>query len=107
MRGLMKATRIVAVLTLLLPALGFGAETELALDHAPIDTHDNESLQRGARTFVNYCLNCHSASYMRYNRLRDIGLTEQQIRENLIFTDAKVGDLMKVAADAKDAKEWF
>jgi ubiquinol-cytochrome c reductase cytochrome c1 subunit len=56
---------------------------------------------------VNYCLNCHSASYMRYNRLQDLGLTEQQIRENLVFPDVKVGELMKTAMDPKDAKEWF
>lgn len=68
---------------------------------------DQAALQRGAKTFVNYCLNCHSASFMRYNRLRDIGLTEQQIRENLIFTGVKVGDLMTAAIDARDAKEWF
>jgi ubiquinol-cytochrome c reductase cytochrome c1 subunit len=64
-------------------------------------------LQRGAQTFVNYCLNCHSANYMRYNRLQDIGLNEQQIRDNLILTGAKVGELMKVAMDPKEAKEWF
>jgi len=68
---------------------------------------DQAALQRGAKTFVNYCLNCHSASFMRYNRLRDIGLTEQQIRENLIFTGVKVGDLMTASIDARDAKEWF
>jgi ubiquinol-cytochrome c reductase cytochrome c1 subunit len=68
---------------------------------------DLAALQRGAKLFVNYCLNCHSASYMRYNRLRDIGLTEQQIKENLVFTGVKVGDTMKAAIDAKEAKEWF
>ena len=51
--------------------------------------------------------NCHQAAFMRYNRLRDIGLTEQQIKDNLVFTGAKVGETMKVALDAKDAKEWF
>jgi ubiquinol-cytochrome c reductase cytochrome c1 subunit len=91
---------------LLAPALALGAE-ELKLDRAPIDLHDAVSLQRGARTFVNYCLNCHSAGYMRYNRLRDIGLTEQQIRDNLIFGDRKVGDLMKIAMDPKEARQWF
>ncbi|MBK7261257.1 MAG: cytochrome c1 [Rubrivivax sp.] len=65
------------------------------------------ALQNGAKLFVNYCLNCHSAAYMRYNRLRDIGLTEEQIKSNLVFTDAKVGDTMQVALDPKDAKEWF
>ncbi|MES2561205.1 MAG: cytochrome c1, partial [Pseudomonadota bacterium] len=78
--------------------------TDAKLDSAPIDLHDNESLQRGAHTFVNYCLSCHSASYMRYNRLSDIGLTEQQIRDNLVFAEVKVGDLMKSAMDPKDSK---
>ena len=68
---------------------------------------DLAALQNGAKLFANYCLNCHSAAYMRYNRLRDIGLTEEQIKDNLIFTGAKVGETMKVAIDAKDAKEWF
>ena len=74
---------------------------------APINAHDLASLQRGAKLFVNYCLNCHSAGYMRYNRLQDLGLTEQQIRDNLMFTGVKVGDLMKIAMDRKEAKEWF
>lgn len=100
-----KTTFLAALL--LLPALAFGAEVNLDLDRAPIDPHDTISLQRGARTFVNYCLNCHSANYMRYNRLRDIGLTEDQIRDNLIFGNAKVGDLMKIALEPKDAKQWF
>jgi ubiquinol-cytochrome c reductase cytochrome c1 subunit len=69
--------------------------------------NDVAALQNGAKLFVNYCLNCHQAAFMRYNRLRDIGLTEEQIRSNLIFTDAKVGDLMKTAMDPKMAKEWF
>ena len=63
----------------------------MKLDHAPIDPTDQASLQRGAHAFVNYCLTCHSASYMRYNRLQDLGLTEQQIRDNLIFTGVKNG----------------
>ncbi|HWA13285.1 MAG TPA: cytochrome c1, partial [Burkholderiales bacterium] len=63
--------------------------------------------QRGARTFVNYCLNCHSAASMRYNRLMDVGLTEQQIKDNLIFTGAKVGDTMASALARKDAKAFF
>ena len=65
------------------------------------------ALQNGAKLFVNYCLNCHAASMMRYNRLRDIGLNEEQIKENLLFTSEKVGDLMKVAIDPVDAKAWF
>jgi ubiquinol-cytochrome c reductase cytochrome c1 subunit len=68
---------------------------------------DLAALQNGAKLFVNYCLNCHAASYMRYNRLRDIGLSEQQIKDNLVFTGVKVGEVMKVALDTKDAKDWF
>ncbi len=68
---------------------------------------DMAALQNGAKLFVNYCLNCHSAAFMRYNRLRDIGLTEEQIKASLVFTGAKVGDVMKAAIDPKDAKEWF
>jgi ubiquinol-cytochrome c reductase cytochrome c1 subunit len=79
-----------------------------ALDKFPeAKLNDNASLQNGAKLFVNYCLNCHSAAYMRYNRLRDIGLTENQIKKNLLFATEKVGDTMKVSLDPKQAKEWF
>jgi len=79
----------------------------IAWDKAPVKTNDQSSLQHGAKIFVNYCLNCHSASFMRYNRLRDIGLTEQQIKDNLLFTTEKVGDTMKAAIDPQQAKAWF
>jgi ubiquinol-cytochrome c reductase cytochrome c1 subunit len=69
--------------------------------------NDLSSLQNGAKLFVNYCLNCHSASYMRYNRLSDLGLTEDQIKKNLMFATDKVGDLMQVSMDPKQAKQWF
>jgi ubiquinol-cytochrome c reductase cytochrome c1 subunit len=68
---------------------------------------DMSSLQNGAKLFVNYCLNCHAASYMRYNRMRDLGLTETQIKQNLMFATEKVGDTMKVSMDPRQAKEWF
>ena len=68
---------------------------------------DVAALQNGAKLFVNYCLNCHSAAYMRYNRLKDIGLTDEQIKKNLVFAGEKVGDLMTVSLNPKDAKEWF
>jgi ubiquinol-cytochrome c reductase cytochrome c1 subunit len=77
------------------------------LQTAPINSHDLASLQNGAKVFVNYCLNCHTAGYMRYNRLQDLGLTELQIKDNLIFTGVKVGELMQVAMDRKDGKQWF
>ncbi len=93
----------------LLFAAGTAAASEggYPLDRAPIDPKDLVSLQAGARTFVNYCLNCHGAQFMRYNRLTDIGLTEAQIRDNFVFGDAKVGDTMKVALGTKDGKAMF
>ncbi len=83
------------------------ASESITLDKAPIDASNHESLQRGARTFVNYCLNCHSANYMRYNRLLEIGLTEKQIKDNLMLAGEKIGDTMKVAISKKDAAKWF
>ena len=79
----------------------------IAWDKAPGQTNDLASLQHGAKLFVNYCLNCHSAAFMRFNRLRDIGLTDQEIKDNLLFTTEKVGDTMKATIDPQQAKAWF
>lgn len=92
---------------LVVPLAAWASEAEIRLEAAPIDVRDAASLQAGARTFVNYCLNCHSASLLRYNRLRDIGLTEQQIKDNLMFTAEKVGEMMNIAMTKKDAADWF
>ena len=88
------------------PLLAF-ASAELHLDKAPDHSRDFAALQHGAKIFVNYCLNCHSASYMRYNRLTDLGLSEAQIKENLLFASDKVGDTMTIAMKRADAKQWF
>ena len=108
MKNIMKKTLLVLVFlpSIMLPQLALANEG-VHLDKAPIDASNHESLQRGARTFVNYCLNCHSANYMRYNRLLDIGLTEKQIKDNLLFAGDKIGDPMKVAINKADAKKWF
>jgi ubiquinol-cytochrome c reductase cytochrome c1 subunit len=100
------------VLVTLLMALGLSLTAQantggIAWDKVPNKTNDLAALQNGAKVFVNYCLNCHSAAYMRYNRLKDIGLTEQQIKDNLLFTTEKVGDNMVSAIDPKLAKGWF
>lgn len=79
----------------------------IAWDEAPVNVSDHASLQNGAKLFVNYCLNCHSAAYMRYNRLQDIGFTNEQIKDNLLFATDKVGDTMRAAIDPKQAKDWF
>jgi ubiquinol-cytochrome c reductase cytochrome c1 subunit len=83
------------------------AEGGVAWDKAPDRTNDLPALQHGAKLFVNYCLNCHSAAFMRFNRLAELGISEQQIKDNLLVGTDKVGDLMKTALDAKEAKEWF
>lgn len=105
----MKTIACIAALALgafaALPAFAEGAH--LLMAPAPGHRLDDESLQRGARDFANYCQGCHSAKYMRYNRLTDIGLTEDDIKGNLIFGDAKIGDTMNVAMQGADAKAWF
>ena len=83
------------------------SEGGIAWDKAPNKVNDLPALQNGAKLFVNYCLSCHSAAFMRYNRLKDIGLTEQQIKDNLLFTTDKVGETMKANIDPRQAKEWF
>jgi len=98
--------KLIAVLAFV-PAVVLASEATFPLDQAPNRTKDLAALQNGAKLFVNYCLNCHSASAMRYNRLKDIGLTDDQIKNNLLFTTDKVGDLMKVSMPVKDAKDWF
>jgi ubiquinol-cytochrome c reductase cytochrome c1 subunit len=100
----MRALLLIALL-IALPASG--AETGYRLDRSPHDPTDPVSLQSGARTFVNYCLGCHGLQYMRYNRMRDLGLTEAQIRDNLMFTAEKVGETMKTPMTVKEGKQWF
>ena len=80
---------------------------EIHWDKAPSRTNDLPALQNGAKLFVNYCLNCHSAAFMRFNRLQEIGISEQQIKDNLLTVTDKVGDVMKAPMDPKQAKEWF
>ena len=104
----MKKYLVIVLLALapawVLAAGGHGVE----LDKANIDPTNKQSLQRGARIFVNYCLSCHSASLMRYERIgNDLGVDEKLVSENLMFTGGKVGELMTVATAADDAKEWF
>jgi len=83
------------------------SDAGMAWDKAPDRSGDTAALQRGAKTFVNYCLNCHAASFMRYTRLEDLGLTQEQIKSEYLLTDAKVGDTMVSAIDPKQAKAWF
>ena len=104
---MMKRLLGVLIAAVALSSQSAAASESIRLDPAPIDTRDVASLQAGVRTFVNYCLSCHSASLMRYSRLQDIGLTEQQIKDNLLFSADKVGEMMNVAMSKKDGKDWF
>jgi len=100
--GVMLAAALATPLAL--QAAGAGEE----LPHAGTNIKDIAALQRGARVFANYCLSCHSASYMRYNRLsEDLGLSEEMVLKNLVFREAKIGDIMSVAMQPKDGERWF
>jgi ubiquinol-cytochrome c reductase cytochrome c1 subunit len=103
----MKKLLLTLISALAFASGAFAAEEGPAWDKAPNNLNDLAALQNGAKLFVNYCLSCHSAAFMRYNRLRDLGLTEQQIKDNLLFTTDKVGETMKAAIDPKEAKGWF
>ena len=100
--------RIIFAVLALLPGLVLAAGGGFPLDKAEYDLSDKASLQRGAATFMNYCAGCHSTQYQRYNRVAAyIGIPEELMRENLVFTGAKIGDLMKSAMSEKDAARWF
>ncbi len=101
--------RLIAALTLaLLPMTGMAAGGGGApLQSANIDLDNHASIQRGAKLFVNYCMGCHSAKYVRYKLFTEVGLTEDDIKDNLLFADGKVGDLMKIAMPEADGANWF
>lgn len=103
----MRSLKTLFAALLLAPTLAFAAGAALHLDKAPDVSGDKAALQNGAKLFVNYCLNCHGASALRYNKLLDLGLTEQQIKDNLMFATDKIGEQMKVAIRPEDAKKWF
>jgi ubiquinol-cytochrome c reductase cytochrome c1 subunit len=89
------------------PALALASGASVHLDAAPDVSGDKAALQNGAKLFVNYCLNCHGASHLRYNKLTELGLTEQQVKDNLMFTAEKIGEPMRVAIRSDEAKQWF
>jgi len=102
----MKKT-ITVLLMMVLPVLGFAAGPTVPLDKANIDLSDTESLQRGAKLFADYCVNCHSANFMRFNRVgQDLGISEADIK-SMMYTTDKVGDPMNAAMDPRAAKQWF
>jgi ubiquinol-cytochrome c reductase cytochrome c1 subunit len=100
--------RLLVCVVFMLAGVAHAAGGGVAWDHFPSEKlGDRAALQNGAKLFVNYCLNCHAATSMRFNRMQDIGLTPEQIKANLLFTTEKVGETMKVAMDPRQAKTWF
>ena len=101
-------TKLLLLAAALLPVAAFAAGGTAHLDRANVDVTNRASLQRGARNFVNFCLGCHSAKFVRYNRMAaDLGITEQQLIDNLMFTGERPFDTMRIGINADDAKRWF
>jgi len=99
---------VIAFVMAALPAFALAAGAGVHLDKAPVNLRDQASLQRGAQMFVNYCLSCHSAQFMRFNRMgADLGISDEQLKANMMFGTDKVGDTMTIAMPAKDSKVWF
>ena len=104
----MKHMAIMMGLLMVLPSVVLATESNLPNYHIKVDISDKESLQRGARIFINYCMGCHSAAYMRYNRLgKDLGISEDILKVNLMFGTEKTGDTMEIAMKGTDAKTFF
>ncbi len=98
---------ILAFLLAVVPALTLAAGA-VHYDDANIDVSDTASLQRGAKYFMNYCMGCHSLKFQRYNRLvKDLGLTEDEVKQNLMFTTDNIGNTMTISMDPDDAEKWF
>lgn len=100
--------KLIAIFSLaLLPLTAMASGAGPVLEQANIDLADNASIQRGAKYFANYCAGCHSTKYIRYKLMLEVGLTEDEIKDNLIFNGAKIGDLMTIAMPEADAGKWF
>lgn len=99
--------KLLATLAISFAFIQPSVSADVKLDRAPNRINDMASLQNGAKLFVNYCLSCHAATSMRYNKLTDIGLTEEEIKRNLLFTTDKIGDLMNIAMTREDGTKWF
>lgn len=95
-----------ALLAAPLAAQAEGGDTPL--QHADNDVRDKASLQRGARNFMNYCSGCHSAQYVRYNRIAaDLDIAEPELKSNLMFTGVRTSDTIRSAMPPEDARGWF
>ncbi|MDT8397159.1 MAG: cytochrome c1 [Pseudomonadales bacterium] len=100
---------VLLVALIVIPLTAVGAEAEVELEAVTMNLEDKASLQSGARTFVNYCLGCHSAGFSRYGRVAsDLGIPEDLVEENFIFDEnTGIGDLMHSAMPVEQSKSWF
>ncbi len=100
--------KLITALLLALPVAVMASGAGPHMEKANIDVHNKESLRHGAQLFVNYCLSCHSAESQRYSRMgQDLGLTDEQVKKNLMLASDKIGSTMTVAMPKADAKRWF
>ncbi len=101
--------KIFALIAAVLPSLAIAAGAGVPLDEHRTDLTDKASLQRGAQTFMNYCMGCHSLEHARYNRIaKDLDIPEAMMMEHLVFdTDKKFGDLATIGMQQEDSKRWF
>ncbi len=101
-------TLVCITLSLSMLAPVWASGDAFVLESAKTDVSNIGSLQRGAKNFVNYCMGCHSAQYVRYNRLaKDLQISEDQLINSLMFTGGKPHDTMQIAMPAEDATRWF
>lgn len=107
--------KIIGILLCCLPLTVSAAGTSVPLEKAQINPRDNASLQRGAKTYMNYCAGCHSLRYMRFSGMaKDIGITDMQgnvlddlLLDNLIFTGATTQETLQVSMSEPQAATWF
>ncbi len=107
-RGSLLKHAMLAVAGLLVSASAMAAESGVPLQQSGADLDDRASLQRGAALYMNYCAGCHSLKYLRYSRMaEDLGLTEEQVMQNLNFTGGNFGDHIVNAMPVAGGEKWF
>lgn len=100
--------KVIALFALMASSLSYAAGGNIHLDEHKTDLSDTASLQRGAQTFMNYCMGCHSLEHGRFNRVaKDLDIPEELMQENLNFAGKRFGDLMTIAMRTEDSKKWF
>ena len=108
MSWMQRAACVAGVVAVVMAGGARAAGGDIPLLAAKVELGDRASLQRGAKLFVNYCASCHSAKFLRYSQMgRDLGITEEQLRANLMFSSDKPGDPIRATLSDADAGAWF